>query len=90
MSLEARYSALCSLGSDTLVAWEAVQLWEQGLGVLQSIGVHASYAKPGLPAASDCPKWKSRHSCSEQGIKLLGLLLTGSTGQRTASRNGLA
>ena len=26
----------------------------------------------------------------EQGIKLLGLLLTGSTGQRTASRNGLA
>ena len=28
--------------------------------------------------------------CPEQGIKLLGLLLTGSTGQRTASRNGLA
>ena len=27
---------------------------------------------------------------SEQGIKLLGLLLTGSTGQRMASRNGLA
>ena len=26
----------------------------------------------------------------EQGIKLLRLLLTGSTGQRTASRNGLA
>ena len=26
----------------------------------------------------------------EQGIKLLGLLLTGSTGQRMASRNGLA
>ena len=26
----------------------------------------------------------------EQGIKLLGLLLTGSTGQRTASRSGLA
>jgi len=26
----------------------------------------------------------------EQGIKLLGLLLTGSTGRRTASRNGLA
>ena len=26
----------------------------------------------------------------EQGIKLLGLLLTGSTGQCTASRNGLA
>ena len=28
--------------------------------------------------------------CYEQGIKLLGLLLTGSTGQRMASRNGLA
>ena len=28
--------------------------------------------------------------CPEQGIKLLGLLLTGSTGQRMASRNGLA
>ena len=27
---------------------------------------------------------------SEQGIKLLGLLLTGSTGQHMASRNGLA
>ena len=27
---------------------------------------------------------------AEQGIKLLGLLLTGSTGQRMASRNGLA
>ena len=26
----------------------------------------------------------------EQGIKLLGLLLTGSTGQHMASRNGLA
>ena len=26
----------------------------------------------------------------EQGIKLFGLLLTGSTGQRMASRNGLA
>ena len=28
--------------------------------------------------------------CPEQGIKLLGLLLTGSTGQHMASRNGLA
>ena len=27
---------------------------------------------------------------TEQGIKLLGLLLTGSTGQHMASRNGLA
>ena len=29
-------------------------------------------------------------SSPEQGIKLLGLLLTGSTGQHMASRNGLA
>jgi hypothetical protein len=28
--------------------------------------------------------------CPEQGVKLLGLLLTGSTGQRMAGRNGLA
>ena len=31
-----------------------------------------------------------RQGLPEQGIKLLGLLLTGSTGQRMASRNGLA
>ena len=30
------------------------------------------------------------NSSPEQGIKLLGLLLTGSTGQHMASRNGLA
>jgi hypothetical protein len=33
------------------------------------------------------------YSCSinpEQGVKLLGLLLTGSTGQHMAGRNGLA
>ena len=29
-------------------------------------------------------------TCAEQGIKLLGLLLTGSTGQWMASQNGLA
>ena len=39
--------------------------------------------------------WGTEHNiqtfnCPEQGIKLLGLLLTGSTGQRSASRNGLA
>jgi hypothetical protein len=28
--------------------------------------------------------------CPEQGVKLLGLLLTGSTGQHMAGRNGLA
>ena len=28
--------------------------------------------------------------CPEQGIKLLGLLLAGSTGQHMAGRNGLA
>jgi hypothetical protein len=30
------------------------------------------------------------HSVSEQGVKLLGLLLAGSTGQHMAGRNGLA
>jgi hypothetical protein len=29
-------------------------------------------------------------NCPEQGVKLLGLLLTGSTGQHMAGRNGLA
>jgi hypothetical protein len=28
--------------------------------------------------------------CPEQGVRLLGLLLTGSTGQHMAGRNGLA
>jgi hypothetical protein len=37
--------------------------------------------------------WAEKHSnfiCPEQGVKLLGLLLTGSTGQHMAGRNGLA
>ena len=34
--------------------------------------------------------WSLCNQGPEQGIKLLGLLLTGSTGQRMASRNGLA
>jgi hypothetical protein len=33
---------------------------------------------------------KGRMWCPEQGVKLLGLLLTGSTGQHMAGRNGLA
>jgi hypothetical protein len=31
-----------------------------------------------------------QRSCPEQGVQLLGLLLTGSTGQHMAGRNGLA
>ena len=44
-----------------------------------------------LAALCGCRTLNFLFVCSpEQGIKLLGLLLTGSTGQRTASRNGLA
>ena len=59
----------------------------QTLGYLPN---HCTHESTAMTYAVPNELLTQESSVNEQGIKLLGLLLTGSTGQHMASRNGLA
>jgi len=62
---------------------------ELGLGLLSCCGVGVKLNAIQRHPRDRCVRMQNI-GVAEQGIKLLGLLLTGSTGQHMASRNGLA
>jgi hypothetical protein len=59
--------------------------------IYTSRGYHISHEfKPAITHGFALAVTSKALNCPEQGVKLLGLLLTGSTGQHMAGRNGLA